>query len=291
MNVATRTIDTFDSDFYFARHRSCETLLRDGFIEIPMPRRFLELHIGHVLAGMRLITEKADLGKLFSWRAFTTDEYGKGYEQEVGLKFKNDDERKWTFQYMSSAYAQGEQLPAELRDFFRSLHDLELQALEITRSIVREFDSRNTAGTARTYAGGLQARMPGATCVTRILRYPKGTHATKRAKTHIDRSLMTSHWFGTHQGLALYSPDGSWKRVDETSYDSMALFPGEKFAAATKNALGTYGTPHGVWCDENLQEDRFAVVSFVHPEAIAADCQWLRANKTDIEAYELSLER
>jgi hypothetical protein len=100
---------------------------------------------------------------------------------------------------------------------------------------------------------------------------------------------MTAHWYGTHPGLLVHGPRGPWKRVDETSYERVALFPGEKFAAATTGMLGTYGTPHAVRCDDEPKEDRFAIVSFVHPRALPEDCTWLRENKSTIEAYEQSL--
>ncbi|HVU75576.1 MAG TPA: 2OG-Fe(II) oxygenase family protein [Candidatus Paceibacterota bacterium] len=276
---------------YFMRHRSRETLLRKGFVEIPMQADQLAPLITCVVDGMRLITHNAGAARPeFVWRAHMIDEYGKGYEQEVGLEYKDDDERKWKFQYMSQAYGCGETGPSELRAFFRCLSELERLAIEMAYGMAIELDARNGAkSTIRKYPGRLDVKMRNATCVTRILRYPPGTHATRRAKTHIDRSFMTAHWFGSHRGLKLYTPSGSWERIDETSHELVALFPGEKFAAATKGMLGTYGTPHGVWCDEDLKEDRYAIVSFVHPGTFSADCAWLADNKSVIEAYEESL--
>lgn len=277
---------------YLARHRSRETMLRRGFVEVPMSERWLADNVDHVLKGMYLMTEDKALGEQFPWHAYTADEYGRGYEQEVGLEHKVDDEKKWKFQYMSAAYGRGETAPSALKPFFCALHELESEALALVLALAEEFDDRNRAkSTMHKYPGRLKSKLARATCVTRILRYPKWIHATQRAKTHIDRSFMTAHWFGTHEGLMLYTPNGAWERINETSCNNTVLFPGEKFAATTRSMLGTYGTPHGVWCDENLTEDRYAIVSFVHPQADNDDCAWLSQHKHLIKEFEDSLVR
>lgn len=291
MNVQVQELHT-QGAHYFARHRSRETVLRHGFVEVPMSENWLTDNVNQVLKGMRLITEDRSLGSQFPWHAHMTDEYGKGYEQEVGLEHKEDDEKKWKFQYMSDAYGRGEEASSELKSFFCALHELESEALALALALAEEFDDHNGAkSTMRKYPGRLRQKLLHATCVTRILRYPKWMHATQRAKTHIDRSFMTAHWFGTHEGLMLHTPRGTWERINETSCNNTVLFPGEKFAATTRSMLGTYGTPHGVWCDEALTEDRYAIVSFVHPKADSDDCAWLSQHKHLIKEYENSLVR
>lgn len=264
------------------------TILRDGFAEQAIDASFLRPRIEAIRGGMRLLTQSPGLAALFPWRMFASDEYGTGYGQEVGLEHKEDDERKWKFQHTPGCFAfvpESQKVP--LRAFFEALCDLDVLAKRIAHRVAASFDEYAECNGIRLGVP-LTEKVAGGICITRVLCYPRVVRIRRRAKTHIDRCFITPHWWGSHSGLKLHTPQGSWKGVDETSFDRIAVFCGEKFAACTQGQFGTYGTPHGVWC-EDLDEDRYAIVSFVHPRAYPEDCVWLRENAAKIKAYEESL--
>lgn len=270
-------------------HRDAATILRDGFVEESISPTFLQPRITAIHAGMRLLTQDSSLASRFPWQVFASDAYGADYNQEVGFEFKDDDEKKSKFQYASGAFAdviESGRVEA-LREFFRALDDLDRAAKQLALRYAQSFDSYAERHGIE-YGAPLVEKLIGGVCVTRLLCYPPGKHTVRRAKTHVDRCFLTPHWWGSHRGLKLHSR-GAWQGVDETALDKIAIFPGEKFAACTHGAFGTYGTPHGVWCDEDLLEDRYAVVSFVHPRANAADCAWLREHARHIKEFEAQL--
>lgn len=269
--------------------RSAEVaVIRNGHIELPIDPEFLGPRLGVIRAGMKKITETPELQEAFPFRVAGTDAYGDRYNMEVGLRQRNDRERKWWFQYMPKAYLAPSPAQRKTGAFLGALHDLDKKAIEIAIALAECFDARNRRkNTSEKYDGSMAQRIRNGSCITRVLRY-LSVDTVASAYPHVDRAAFTVHWGATHEGLVVFGPSGDRMRVRERSNDIVAVFPGEKFAAISRGSLGL-GTPHGVKRDREANEDRYAFVSFVHPEAVDGDVAWLLAHRSEIEERERSL--
>jgi hypothetical protein len=264
-------------------------ILTEGYAEVPVDRRFLQPRLEIIRAGMERITSDPALVKIFPWRMLEEDHYGKDYRQEVGLVLRKDDEHKWIFHYTPEA--EFERIPAvhsdpDLMLFLEALHDLDIKGRQNALRFATSFDEKNPV--LKAYSGSFAERVRNGRGITRILRYLRAFPGTADAFTHIDRGGITNHWGASHTGLYVYRPDGSRERVDETSNESVVLFPGRKFGAITKGKLGL-GTPHGVKYDRAVDEDRYSFITFIHPASTKAEAAWLIERDAEIKAFEHTL--
>ncbi len=290
----------------YLRSRSADVAIkRNGVLEISTDPTFLEPIIKKIVEGMVKLTDDTTRHAHFPWEVILSDLYGKGYEQEVGLRRPEDNkrgERKFTFQYrpqMVPRLIERGTPVAEYQDFLTALYYLDEYTKSVAIAVAETFDETNRRrGNAITYPGSFAERLREGSCTIRVLRYLVQkeeiiTLDLPDAAPHIDRSALTVHSWASHAGLRVFGHDHTSQCVDETSFGSVAVFPGEKFAAITRGIFG-YGTPHGVR-DERRKAgqrdgDRFAIVCFMHPIAKEKDAQWLLANKHLIETYEKSFK-
>jgi len=268
-----------------------DAIVKNGYAEIPEDPEWLPIRFTIVCEGMVTITEEPQLAALFPWRTLARDAYGDGYEQEVGLVFRHDREHKWVFHYTEDARFEDmvpSDLPDEVPMFLSVLRDLNRAAMENALFIARALDEMNAS--KGLYAGSLERRLWGGRAITRVLRYLTAADGESDAYPHTDRGIFTNHWGATHTGLYVYRPDKSRERVNETSDDSIAFFTGRKIGAVTRGALG-FGTPHGVrYSRKGVRDDRYSVVTFVHPKSSADDAAWLHAHAEEIKTLERSLK-
>jgi hypothetical protein len=266
-----------------------ETIMRDGYVEMPVDEKFLRPRLKRIRRGMERITEDPQLAALFPWRIHQQDHYGKNYAQEVGLVLRTDDEHKWILHETDeSGFAEMQEVrdDVELRLFFSALRDLGSMGRENALKIAIAFDEMNKSH--KWYNGSFADRIRRGRAITRVLRYLRAFPGTSDAFTHIDRGGITNHWGASHTGLYVYRPDGSRERVNETNDNSVVLFPGRKFAAIMEGKLGR-GTPHGVKYERKIDEDRYSFITFVHPASDKDEANWLVARDAEFKAFERTL--
>lgn len=272
-----------------------KSLRLDGYTDIAVNAIDAAHDYERVRLGMERITDDVSLHEAFPWRTFELDAYGKMYRQEVGLSppDASKDDRKFRFQFtpemVPDVPPDALDVP-EVRRMLQALGRIEARACTIAHAALESYDTENTGG--REYRGSLAALLHGGRCITRVLRYRDRTDAAPDAKPHIDRSLLTVHNWSSHPGLRVLTPHGNVRMVRETSPKSVTLFGGEKLFALSRGVLG-FGTPHGVRDERRVHgtrsEDRYAIVSFVHPITRLCDANWLLANRYLIEEYEASI--
>lgn len=266
-----------------------------GVVEIAVNSNFLLPRVTTIREGMRRLTDDPHSLKSFAWHVLQEDLFGPKYHQEVGLKntSPDDDEKKFTFHYAPEMLSEREFKHAPFGDYqalFDALHDLDRWAQGIALAVAGCFDARNRKpGALKRYPGSLVQRLHQGRRIIRVLRYQQKANEAPDAVMHIDRSLFTVHPWSSHPGLRFSTTPGKTLAVNETSISRAAVFPGEKFAAATRGAFG-YGTPHGVrderWEKGTRTEDRYAIVCFTHPGPDTGDAAWLLANRHLIEQHE-----
>jgi hypothetical protein len=294
MNMATTQRPESLQSSFLARGADV-ALIRNGYLKFPIDAAYMKPRFEAIIAGMKRLTDTPDAEKIFPWRAHRTDCYGPGYEQEVGTKFSHDDELKWRFQHTAGAFVEDlkKREAAPFRPMLEALDDIHDEAFRVGRSIAACLDVSNRRRDGKKkYRGSLRSKLERGICITRVLRYVasgQGIVKVMKAKTHFDRDVLTPHWWGTHPGLEVLDADGNWVKAEETSYDSAILFPGEKFSACTDNVFDTFGTAHGIWCEDTPHEDRYAIVSFLHPEPNPQEADWLKSNKPLIDARETAI--
>lgn len=272
-------------------HTSAETLFEKGAhiflrqnnsVELSADPAFLRSRSAAVMSGMQILTESEDLCALFPWHTHVADAYKNKYEQEAGLKHeRSDGENKFVFQYIRGA-EYGADAHARCGAFLSAVSDLDAKAREYALGIAECVDT--SYGRNKPYSGSLYERISLGTSVTRVLRYLPTALGASDACPHIDRSLLTIHWKASHQGLYIFQPDGSKTRIKECYNNAVCAFFGRKYIAATQE-IGN-GCPHGVKYDRRPGEDRYSIVTFVHPYAIESDVEWLLAHDADIKAKE-----
>ncbi len=285
MAMTSPEFDHTSADGLFSRGAHI-FLKRNNSIELSANPALVRSRSAAVMSGMRTLTEDPDLRSLFPWHTHIADTYGPKYEQEAGLKHdQNDGENKFVFQYIRGA-AYGAEAQARYGEFLTAVSDLDTKAREYALGIAECIDT--SYGRNKPYSGSLYERIHLGTSVTRVLRYLPTEGGSSDAYPHIDRSLITIHWKASHQGLYIFLPDGSKVRIKECSNDAVCAFFGRKYIAATQQ-IGN-GCPHGVRYDRKPGEDRYSIVTFVHPAAIDSDVLWLLAHDADIKAKERQIK-
>ncbi len=275
------------------------SLKNRGMVEISRQNpAYAEQLYRTVQVGLMLLTENPDYAKFFPFTTIEIDAYGNRYEQEVGLRIPEEGkgDKKFVFQFSSSAL-HGMHTDPALHDFFGALMQIEMDAKRIAHSIAACFDHINGyKETMLKYPGKLVESLDRGRCITRVLRYQQRDSGSTvpDAKIHIDRSFLTIHHWSSHPGLRVFDRNSKPHTVNETSADTVAVFPGKKFAALTRGFHG-YGTPHGVLDERRGKDtddttDRFAIVSFVHPRPQPDHAAWLHNHRSEIEAYEKSFK-
>ena len=292
MRIAQAVSTPCLSSLFMARSAEVE-ILKKGFLQFPVDPTFLGPRVHAIIEGMKRLTGDPRAAKALPWRTFATDAYGPRYGQEVGLIFKNDDDVKYTLQYTPEAFTNVGKDPAlqSYLPLFDALFDIDAKAKEIALALAACFDAHNRGQIpSMQYPGSLVEALLAGRCISRVLCYPPQAKRIMRAKLHVDRSAITPHIYGSEQGLLVWDREiREWVPVEETSLSKIAVFPGEKFAACTRNVYNMYGTPHGVWCHKAPEENRYAIVCFAHPAANDNDAKWLLENRTKIEEFEASI--
>jgi hypothetical protein len=184
-----------------------------------------------------------------------------------------------------------------IRDYHRFLSSCALfneRAYQIALSVARAFDAVNSRGRSvhGSYPGSLEERIAKSKTITRLLRYEQVLGTAPDASLHRDRSCLTIHWLSSHPGLTLFDRFGQAIRVNETDPRRILVFPGTKFWGVTRGLYGS-GTLHGVRdkrCSspmpQGANEERFAIVSFVHCALTPDDVAWM-----DAHLHELAIDR
>lgn len=270
-----------------------------GFAEMSIDASFLAQHIPVILSGMRDMTDSQENRALFPMRIVDTDEIDD--DQEAGLVRRKGPtsnqgkENKFFFHY-HPAYEPEKGGRKKFGEFLRSCDAINTQAKQIALAIASAIDKSHAE--AGIVAPNLYNAISQAPTITRILRYLPRKDAGADAYIHLDRGVLSPHWFATHQGLILFDRNGAPHRVDETALDKIAMFISKKFAALfadikddtlCRSKYG-FGVPHGV-LDPRREigmrtEDRFAVVSFVHAKLTPRAAAWLKRTAGEMEAYE-----
>jgi hypothetical protein len=166
-------------------------------------------------------------------------------------------------------------------------------AQRIALLVARAFDACNTPrhAAAECYPGSLEERIKQSKTITRLLRYEQVVGAAPDALLHRDRSCFTIHWLSSHPGLVLFDRFEQSVKVNETDPRRILVFPGTKFWGVTRGLYG-FGALHGVRDprrsreSQNANEQRFAIVSFVHCALTPEDVAWM-----DAHFHELTIDR
>jgi hypothetical protein len=266
------------------RSDSVRALQHTGFAQIAFDPSFLVTRIPHITEGIRRMTSCDDQYR-FPKRIIFSDEAN--FDHDSGLIRRDEREQKWFFHLypQTTQDFRAAKAPVErYEDFFANLSSINDKAFEIATTFAELWDAVH--GTTAPLLQRLDARC----FVTRVLRYLPRERGMPDATVHIDRSCLTIHWWANRAGLYIFGPDKEKRTVLETQHDHVCLFPGMKFAAATKGVFGS-GTPHGVVDndrDRDGVDDRIAVVSFVHCRLTQKEASWLKLHKKAFDAVEQS---
>jgi len=260
-----------------------------GFLECSITPTFLASAMQHVTCGMTGMTENNDLAALFQSSSLGPDDVP-GWEYDSGLWRRNVREQKWFFYYLDRGETMRNLFKTDapiifFEKFLRTLNDTCAAARAVVQLWADEFDRKHPLASP---SGALGPRVNTGKCVTRVLRYLPRAETADDATVHIDRSACTVHWKSTRQGLRIFDPNREVHEAKETADDTIAIFPGKKFAAVTRGVFG-FGTPHGVKEHARIvpgAEDRFALVSFVHIPLSINDVAWYLAHQNETDALE-----
>jgi len=258
---------------------------KKGFAEIPIDPNRIDTVIKSIIEGMRRMTDSEADQKRFAASVIGRDEMG--WDRGAGLWRRAKDESKF-FYHLHGDQPNKDALSGipEYESFFEGCDLLNTYAHQLVIRVAEMFDMHDRKnGTA--YPSSLAEKFRNGTVVTRVLRYLERSERSVDAAIHLDRSGMTVHWYSSHPGLAIIDNRGHPQRIRETALDTIALFPGKKFAATTRGVYGP-GTLHGVRAERNdgVRADRFAVVTFVHPRLDPEDVIFLKEKKDAYERYE-----
>jgi hypothetical protein len=243
-----------------------EDITSQGFCAQPVHPDFLGQRLPHILQGMQRITEHPKEQKYFPWQTLPADLYGQDQAIEYGLRLPEAGKPpKYVFHYVCGieSLLEGWVPQNQYKPFLWALHGVATWSHKLAIAAAAQFDQNNRG----VYSGSLAERLQQGQVVVRVLRY-KHTQDTC-AQTHFDRSLLTLHLHASHPGLVLFGPDNTPHEFPETAHGPVAIFPGAKFIGATGGAYGPL-TPHGVRASE-ASDDRYALVSFIHPKAVEGD--------------------
>ena len=300
---------------------ACYGIRSHGFGTLPVEDMSLQLEI--IRRGLwRILDDKTGaMQKAFSIDPshYQLDEFGEPYE--IGILPKKegrvkegatlgffdkaagrtrDDPRKERFHYMTRLpMFLSQETRLEHDDFLKALRTINLQARRIALEVAREMDRVNRMfpeGHQSIYPRDLFPLVRRSSIITRLVRYHHVKGLASDAQVHRDRALLSVQEFSNVPGLCLFTREGKVQAGNETDPASIIVFTGEKFWAVTRGVFGT-GVPHGVYDlrregEAPVEEERFAVVSFVHIPLIQKDVSWLTSRiselKIDQEKYKTS---
>lgn len=251
-----------------------ESILTRGFAEMDVDASILAEHIPVIRRGMRDMTNDASVHPVFAEQVLGEDEMG--WKQEAGLIERNDKERKFFFHYQSPPVKwpfPDHTCFKRFAPFLESCSVLTARARAIAHDVAQTLDT-HLQRTGHSY--NLAEALRGSRAVTRVLRYLplEGARAGNAdAYAHMDRAFLTIHWWASVEGLLIFDEHGACHRIAETAWDRVAVFPGKKFFGLTRGMCSMKGI-HGVRDSRvTRNEDRIAIVTFVHanltPEAVA----------------------
>lgn len=251
-------------------------IVRTGLFEIPSNSRLLGPMLPLIYGQMLRVTNDFDLTQQYPWRTRLIDAYGRRYKVEEGLRragnIDRDGELKDVFHHVAFAHNPSALAPAT--PFIRALNALGMEGLRASLTLAKNLD--------RLYGLNLSPFIANGFAIVRVIRY-HGGHPVA-ARQHVDRAAFTFHVHATHRGLQIWC-GGHWISVNECSLQEIAVFLGEKFVALTGGRFGL-GTLHGVQRVERIDEDRLAIIIFVHPAGTQEHARWLLSNRSRIEVFE-----
>jgi hypothetical protein len=206
------------------------------------------------------------------------------------------DSNKYRFHFAHDLLLALKHEKALLHDYRSFLSNCALfneRAQEIARLIARAFDECNDRRrtTSVCYPDSLEERIIKSKTITRLLRYEQAFGVTPDASLHRDRSCFTIHWLSSHPGLTLFDHSGQVVHVHETDPRRILVFPGTKFWGVTRGLYGS-GALHGVrdkrrsLVSQQVNDQRFAIVSFVHCALTPDDVAWMNTH-----LHTLTIER
>ncbi len=249
-----------------------DRITSQGFCPQPIHPDFLGERLPLILEGMRRITDNPRRHRHFPWCILPQDLYGPDQEIEYGLRLPEQGKpKKYVFHYVLGMedFLGGTLPTCQYTKFLWALRSITTWSHKLATEVAARFDQENHGA----YSGLLTDRIKQGRVVVRVLRYVGAQHAP-RAQTHFDRSALTLHLHASHPGLVLFDPNGVPQEFPATNLGLVAIFPGAKFIAATGGAYGLL-TPHGVRASD-IPDDRYALVSFIHPTAVQSDVNFWR---------------
>lgn len=204
---------------------------------------------------------------------------------------QKDDPNKERFHYAPSLLALiSEETRSAHAKFLTALSDINTEAHNIALVFASEMDRVNgmlPREHLSTYVGSFVERITSSCTITRLVRYRHVAGRVSDAKVHRDRDFLSVHHYSNASGLCFFDKKDDRIEVDnEVDPSSVSIFTGEKFWAVTRGVFGT-GALHGVFDrrraqESLLDEERFAVVSFIHVPLETRDLLWLRAHLDEI---------
>ncbi len=254
--------------------------LGKGFTEISVDPSLLAECLPVIKDGIRRMTDDKEARESFPYTVLRKDETGE--DLDAGLAIVRDDETKDYFHYCKEhTWRLETNLERSFVPFLEACAALTTRAEANVQALVQSIDAMHRTHFAEHFRNQY--------VVTRILRYRrlKEQPVVVDAHSHFDRDAITHHWWASHPGLVIFDANDQACRVDETSWDRAALFPGKKFLGLTGGAFGLTGL-HGVRDSRarNSVDDRIAIITFVHCSLPPSAVQWLKARAMDLKLIE-----
>lgn len=264
-----------------------EKMLAEGFLQIEYDPSFLAEHVPPILEGLERMT-KSDDRDAFAADIFGYDEVG--WKHDSGLYRRNEREQKWFFHCYKETSSRMMDRGAPVRkygDFFLAMDALNRRALLHAQILSMMYDEYHAA-LGRTLPYSLRKAFENGYSVTRGLAYLERALGKPDATLHFDRDGWTTHWWASRQGLIALSRLLKKIRILEVEFDRICVFGGKKFGGITEYEYGI-GLPHGVVDtarESGATDDRFGIVSFVHPTLTPEEAARILAHEPICEAFE-----
>jgi hypothetical protein len=235
------------------------SLLTKGYVRLPWDASWMRRNVVVAYEGLEnMCAESASRKSTFVRKAA---------DARTGLFLK---ERSY-FQYTNGTeeVLSDEGAPVcDYRSFFEACGQLNTAAQQLGCTLARLTDEalggEKVYGPTRTPL--LSVRIADGNSLTKVIRYDSDKPSESAAELHRDGSVFTIHWHATTPGLVVYDSEGCVADVNETTFEQILIFFGERAHVAT-GGLYMRGLSHEVrkdWISATQgKRDRLAIVSFV----------------------------